>query len=231
MIREVKFPIDRPACDALAKKIFIGSSGIEKKPKQAEKMRAAAFRVREKIEDRIDIRAAYSYREDVSFSGSVATIAGETFTCNAFSQINPQTVEGVYLYAVCAGDFSFPEWDIMDQVYADIWGTAFTDAARFLLIRRLKEEHRLSDSFGPGYYGMDVIHMRKLMPLLDYADLRIKVLDAGTMVPVKSCAGMYFAVTEDYQPMPSACFRCHGARSGCNLCKVQEKKEWRNVGI
>lgn len=142
------------------------------------------------------------------------------FTCNAFEMIDPSTVKGVYLYALSVGDFGYPEEPIMDQLYADIWGSSFTDAARILIKKQIEEESKLSDSFGPGFYGMDVSEMSKLASILSFDKLEMELKNSRILLPLKSCAGLYFAVTDDYRKMNSECESCRGSHKSCVLCHV-----------
>lgn len=211
---------DMEKCSELAYEIFMETSGVNKEGRKFERMREDAFRMRDVIEDRIQIRAAYSYYEDVEINGKEAIIGGKTFTCSAFDQIHQDTVKGAYIYALSVGDFGFPEEPILDQLYADIWGSAFTDAARLLMKEKIEESSKLSDSFGPGFYGMDVSEMGTLTSLLNFDELDIEVKNSRIMLPLKSCAGLYFSVDERYKKLNQACENCLGTHKSCRLCQV-----------
>lgn len=207
-------------CSKLAYEIFMNTSGVNKEGRKFERMRKDAFRMRQVIEDRIKIRAAYSYYEDIALCGQELTIDGRSFKCRAFDQIDPDTVMGVYVYALSVGDFGFPEEPILDQLYADIWGSAFTDAARLLMKKNIENKVMLSDSFGPGFYGMDVSEMGTLTSLLNFDELDIEVRNGTIMLPLKSCAGLYFRVNEGYSKLNRACENCLGTHTSCKLCQV-----------
>lgn len=219
MIKKI-FHVDRNECNDLACEIFMKTSGINREGRKFERMKKDAFRMRKMIEERVKIRVAYAYYDDVILSGGQADIGGETFHCKAFEQVNPNVVKGAYLYALSVGDFGLPEEPIMDQLYADIWGSAFTDAARLLLKRELEKDVRLSDSFGPGFYGMDVSEMQQLASLLSFEDLDIELRNSRIIVPLKSCAGLYFGVTDDYRNLNQECENCRGTHTSCKLCQV-----------
>lgn len=138
--------------------------------------------------------------------------------CEAFGLLDTETVRGVILYAVTVGDVLSEEGSALQRVFEDMWGTALTDSARILLRERFLEDTNLSDSFGPGYYGMRPEEMRKIGGLLDIGELGIEIRETGMMVPDKSCAGIYFDVTDSYLPLPEACVYCAGNDGGCRLC-------------
>ncbi len=214
------FTIDEKACNELAHEIFMETSGIDKEGRKFQKMQKAALRMRNEIEDNVQIRAACVYYEDVELVGNTAVIGGQTFRCSAFEQIEPEAIRGAYIYALSAGDFAFPEETIMDQLYADIWGTAFTDASRILLKNRLEQEAELSDSFGPGFYGMDVSAMRQMAELIDFEALDIQLRNSRIMLPLKSCAGIYFSVNENYREINQSCQDCLGTYTSCRFCQI-----------
>ena len=219
-MKEYLFDIDKEECSRLATDYFMADSGLYREGHKFEKMREDAFRMRGVIEERIKIRAMGIYSEEISFSGRKAVIENVEFACNAFELIDPASVRGVYLYALSVGDFGYPEEPIMDQLYADIWGSAFTDAARVLIKAQLESESRLSDSFGPGFYGMDVSEMPKLASMLSFDKLDMEIRNSRILLPLKSCAGMYFAVNDDYVKLNSACESCRGNHKSCVLCHV-----------
>lgn len=148
-MRKQFFKVDRAECNELALEIFTASSGIDKQGRRFERMREDAFRMRERIETKIDLQgeAIYYTADEIRLAGRELTIAEKGIACRAFEQVRPDSVEGVYLYACCAGDYYMENESIMDQLYADIWGTAFTDAVRILIRKELEKDAVLSDSF------------------------------------------------------------------------------------
>lgn len=126
----------------------------------------------------------------------------------------------MFLYACCAGDYALPEENILDQVYADIWGSAFTDAVRALIKKELEQGCRISENFGPGFYGMSTRALGKMQQILDFQALGIEVRSNNIMIPLKSCAGMFFRVSERYKTIGAACEACYGNQASCKLCQV-----------
>jgi len=218
-VEKVNVTIDKEECYELADKLFFDMSGINKEGEKYERMRKDAESMRELIEERIGINTKCCYYSDIKFDGRVAEVGSEVFSCSAFEQIDPATVKGVYVYALTAGEYDIKDESIINRVYTDIWGTAFTEAARTLLYRELSKNDRLSDSFGPGFYGMNTGEMGKIDKLLGFKDIGIEYRNNRIMVPVKSCTGMVFSVTEEYKNLKSACRDCMGTESSCKLCK------------
>lgn len=225
-MRKQFFKVDRAECNELALEIFTANSGIDKQGRKFERMREGAFRMRERIEAKIDLHgeAIYYTVDEIRLAGGELTVAEKRIACRAFEQVRPDSVEGVYLYACCAGDYYMENEPIIDQLYADIWGTAFTDAVRILIKKELEKEAALSDSFGPGFYGMEVTELAKLEQLLDFDALGIQVRDSCIMVPLKSCAGLYLKVNDKYQKLAGACEACRGTHTSCTLCAIHKER-------
>lgn len=221
-MKKQKFNIAQHECDELAGNLFMETAGLNREGPKFDRMRKDAFRIREQIEGRIFLRGEYAYfdKEQLMLQDGRLSVGGQDFFCKAFEQVCVDSVEGLYIYACSAGDYSFPEEDVLDQVYADIWGTAFTDAIRMVITRELEKRGRISDSFGPGFYGMKTTEVVKVAALLDFDYLGIEVRNRSTMLPLKSCAGLYFQVNDCYQPMRSQCFSCYGNKTSCSLCHV-----------
>ena len=221
MIRQ-RYEIDRNECDRLAEKIFIESAGINKEGIKFERMREDAYEIRDVIDSNIKPQAEYVLlkKDEISLKGNVLELENNEIICPAFNQINPENVKGVYVYGVTAGDFDFPNMPILKRLYADIWGSAYTDAVRILMKNDFKQSTGISDSFGPGFYGMKVDYMKVFAQLVDIDKLGIELRKNTILVPVKSCVGMYFAVNEKYRPIRNECKECMGNHRTCKLCMI-----------
>lgn len=219
-MEDLTLVLNEKECNKLAYEIFMRVSGIDREGRKYERMKEAALEMRDRLNDNIKIQARYRYYKDVELEEKTARIGNQIFNCPAFEQIDPETIRGAYIYAISAGDFSFPDEKITTQVFADIWGTAFTDAVRMSLKSYLQEKEILSDSFGPGFYGMDVREMAKIAALIDFSELGVELKEDRIMVPLKSCAGLYFAVNEGYREINNSCKECRGIYSSCNLCQI-----------
>lgn len=232
-MRNIPVQFNMEKCSRRAEELFLKEAGISGEGEKYERMRRAAFAIREEIETAVQLKARCSFYENFRLEGQALTArsdASVTLECTAFQQIDPDSVEGVYVYAVTAGDFHLQGRPIMDQLYADIWGAAFTDAAREVIVDLIQGECQqgadcdisdigISDSFGPGFYGMDPVEMHKMPLLVDFRELGMKVNESGIIMPLKSCAGILFKVNDLYKRMNSACETCSGNRKNCNLCR------------
>ena len=227
-IRNKVITIPTEDCDALADKYFMVTSGIDKPGPKYERMRKEAWQIRDRIRERVDIKAIYSYYDMPALSGNTATIDGVVFHCNAFEQMNADAVLGVYLHLLTAGEYYLDGEPIMNQLFADIWGTAFTEAGRMKLEEMFEGEGVLSDGFGPGFYGMETIQMKELTSLLDGSAIGIQTRPTGILLPLKSCGGMTFRVNDSYVRLSAECVDCRGSKSGCAFCIVKRKGDLQN---
>ena len=120
-----------------------------------------------------------------------------------------------------SGEYYLDGEPIMNQLFADLWGSSFTEAGRRLLLSRLEGEGALSEEFGPGFYGMESIQMKEVGKILDTGRIGVEVRESGILVPIKSCGGISFRVGEGYLRLSSECADCRGNRSGCSQCSVR----------
>jgi len=212
--------IDKETCDPEAEKLFIEIGGLGRPGEKFDRMRANAKEIRQKVDSRIVMDAVYSYFEDIQLQGNQLTVGGQCLTCNAFEQIEPSSVRGVYVYLLTAGKYDCEDEPILDQVFADMWGTAFTDAALALLEDYLGNDKRLSEVFGPGFFGMNLSQMQELAKLVDADSIGVEVREDSYLMPIKSCGGLYFVVTDKYTSVNTACADCLGNASGCQFCSI-----------
>jgi len=220
----IRIDINRNQCYDVAERLFFEMSGIDKEGPKYMRMRTDAQRMRDRVEDRICINMICNFysTSEMELTGRSLKLGGELFTCAAFEQIDPVLIKGAYLYALTAGEYDFKEETIVNRLYADFWGTAFTDAARILVSRELGKNDQVSDNFGPGFFGMNTDEMIKVDKLLDFKSIGVEFRNNKVMVPVKSCAGLFFSVTAGYEKLHSACRDCIGSVQNCKLCKQRE---------
>ena len=190
------FDIDVDSCAVKARQIFsgmiemnsVGRSRRKAGKRLTETIREARGDAWEMVRKRAFIRGAWVRLDldEMSIDGNKLVVdCGEDIDicCEAFGLLDTETVRGVILYAVTVGDVLSEEGSALQRVFEDMWGTALTDSARILLRERFLEDTNLSDSFGPGYYGMRPEEMRKIGGLLDIGELGIEIRETGMMVP------------------------------------------------
>lgn len=187
--------------------------------------------VRAALEQRIDARVVYRYipASEIHAHGREMTFGDITLRCNAFEQLHTAQIRGACVFFLYAGEYELEDQPATEQVLADLWGTAFTDAAR-QCFRDMLEEYvsndggKLSEAFGPGFYGMPVNQMKELACLADPTRIGLHVHENGLLVPLKACAGLYFFVSPDYLPLRPACQECIGTKGGCRYCNVCQNR-------
>lgn len=180
------------------------------------------------------IRPSAIVMESSAFTlvGKELTVDQVCFVCNAFEQIHDINLLRVYSYLLTIGDVPTIYESVSDALYGDLWGTAFVDAVREKLNVHFKKTERvhsadstLSDSFGPGYYGMEITQISTFIQLLDPDKIGIHCTESGMLVPQKSCTGMCLAVSDAGELPPSACSSCVGAVSNCQFCSYYPKRK------
>ena len=208
--------IDREKCIKQAEVYFRDASGIYGTGQELGELKEMADKVVSLCEDRFRPGISVSYYDDFRLHGRQLSVGDCVFTCPAFELIDPGTVTGVYTYVLTAGDFTFPELDMTEQVLADIWGTSLTETVKDEMTRQLGS---VSDNFGPGLYGMDITTIFQMPKLADFAAAGVTLGESGVMDPVKSYSGLLFGVTDRYTPVAASCQDCSGNVMSCRLCR------------
>lgn len=208
--------------------------GLREQRRNAEKLRAKAYEVwsAQFAGRTIPILAASFGREHVREDRFV--FGTDSLYCKALSQIKANTVKGGYLFLFHAPD-RLEQQPALELYLADCWQTALVDAGRDWLIsyfgRISKEENDeeifVTDTFGPGFYGMDVEEIRIFFKLLDYEKLGMQLLDSGMMLPEKSAAGLVLVLTEESPFQSADCANCKAEYKGCLMCGSARKTKGR----
>lgn len=222
------FRISTEQADPLAIEYFINICGFHREGEKYERMLKHGLALKERLSDRIDIRAVVSSFPGTAIQGDVAVLDGTSFQCNAFAQIQGDGINQIYAYILTAGDFDLEDdAPMIDRLYADIWGTAYVDAGQALLKQFLSQTSLVLDTFGPGYYGMDVTQVGNFFQVLQGNLIDVTVTEHNLMLPVKSCAGFFVAVGEDTMLPSSDCKSCLGNQKGCAFCQatIRGKRE------
>ena len=218
-----------------SERLFIKMGGLDKDGRKFDQLRDMGNRIRGEIEGRIDARAIISYysADRITKDGMLLWIDGVQLKCNAFEQIDMDQIKGAYIFFIHAGEYYLDDEPIMDQLLADMWGTAFVDAIRSCFGDLLREDAFLSEEFGPGFFGMDVREMNQLAKLTDPSKIDIEVRETGVLLPLKSCGGIYLEVEDDYVSIDSACMDCKGTLKSCSYCnlKRRNRKMFKCTGI
>ncbi|HWQ79059.1 MAG TPA: hypothetical protein VN381_09585 [Anaerovoracaceae bacterium] len=237
--------------DRYALDYFINICGFRNREgEKFKRMLDHGMRIREKVVDRVDMKAVVSSYDGSAISGNTAKLGDSVFICNAFEQLHQDSIQKIYVYLFTAGSFELNDDDpVIDQLYADIWGTAYTDAGLEVLKHHLKadfdknsavksdggscpgsceenagREAVILEAFGPGYYGMDIDQIGTFFEVLDGDKAGVKARTNSLMLPLKSCAG-FFVIMDDDVKLPSAdCVNCRSDHSGCEYCQAVIKR-------
>lgn len=182
------------------------------------------------IYDNIHIGAIFSKYESGCLSGEGLVCDGVPFSCRALSRLAPQDVLDVYVYLLTVGEIKINCERVLYQAYYDIWQTAFVDVGRDLLKEHIAASlpypaFAVSDSFGPGFFGMAADDTKKFFQLLKADKIGASVKPNGFMTPVKSYAG-FFLVTTKEEALPSKdCENCVSSGKTCSYCKTGRQRE------
>lgn len=205
-----------------AEEFFIKACGFNFEKANHKRMLSEAIEILHANKETIHLKCVYSIYGGEAYHDNKIAIDNIELSCNGFSGIKAENVEGIWLSVITAGEWK-SAGGIKEQVYMDTWGTAFADGARIYfereLMKNLKPGQYLSDPFGPGYYGMPSADTKKFSQLLDMGQIGVKVLDSGIMVPEKTIAAAYLITDSKEVFPPSSCAECFGAVGGCNYCQ------------
>lgn len=159
-------------------------------------------------------------------------------TCHILERIPASIVRGGYFavfhapgkeaasgaYAPVADKTEYGKGELLTQYYEESWQNALLDAGRSWISNYLtrKESVRMpayvTDSFGPGFYGMPITDLPQLAELIDMERVGVHVTENGTLSPQKSLVCLYLVLN---QPLPffmKDCAGCIGSKGGCVNC-------------
>lgn len=154
-------------------------------------------------------------------------------SCDGFNKISPSNILSATLFIITC-ETILPQGNALDDLYVDMWQTAYLDAARSIIRQKRKDKLIMSDqdsfyispSFGPGYYGMQLSELDKFYELLKGEDIGISI-QRGLLHPLKTCTGIFIDLNEAEKDF-NACMYCVGNHSQCEFCnedgKIQRKK-------
>jgi len=216
--------LDKSAGAVQAEAYFRVMCGYGKNRKGVEERISRGLQTLTDIYEEINLQVLISEYSGKCVDGTELCLDNERLYCRALSQIPSGKVTRLYLFLLTAGEISSRNTSILNQTYYDIWQTAYVDTARDLLRQYLIEldENQgkyVSDSFGPGFYGMEAGQISNFFSLLRAEKIKMELLESGFMSPAKSYAG-FFLVTDDVQLLPGKdCECCMSSGRTCVYCK------------
>ena len=226
-----KFQIEEKAVRAGAEERFFQICSFNLAEAGQRQMETAAFRIRTHLQAQMNIRAVTRFWDEPVLKGDTLQLDDVVLRCGAFSQIPREAIKGAFAYLLTIGDTDIEAEDyIMTEIYHDIWGTSYVEAALDFLYRdclesQLGEGLYLSESFGPGYFGMAMEESIRIFGLLDGASIGVSQKASGLLLPEKSCMGVMLVYDRPGIRMPLACEKCLGTKGGCQFCEKRMRKE------
>lgn len=208
---------------------FSNICGFHREKEKYKAMLDEGLTVRDQLLENINIKVVISEYDNNVLYNNYIKIDDVSFKCNAFEQIDKENIIKVYPYILTVGDVGLEHAPMLDKVYADAWGTAYVDASRDILKRMIVDRNHteyicISDSFGPGYYGMDITQVINFFKILEAELIQVKLTESGLMLPIKTCAGFFLAVNDEKQLPKVDCKLCLSNEKGCQFCRIKMKK-------
>lgn len=220
--------------DKIAETYFKEMCGFNRPGEKFKGMLNEGLAIRDKMAGSFQIRAVVSSFGPSAVRGKTLEIGELKFTCNAISQLKPGEVTEIHAFILTIGRLDFDSASVIDLFYSDTWGTAYVDSGRDLIREWIQQQISpgeniiVSDSFGPGYYGMDLGQLQYFFSLLDADKIGVELNGSSMMLPQKSCAGFFFSMSGDSKLPSEDCKSCLAEKAGCNFCRGRVKMQKGN---
>ncbi len=155
--------------------------------------------------------------------------------CQVFEKLHiaENNVISGYLYTFHASlidENYISGFSLLEQFYIENWLIAVMDAVREWLQRFLADRERkkqaevyVTDSFGPGFYGVPIQETETMVNLLDGKRAGVTIDKNKVMHPSKSIVGIYLVLNKDIGRQMIDCISCIGNEFGCQYCKNGKK--------
>lgn len=173
---------------------------------------------------------AYS---DAFFKNGILHVGSRTFLCEGLlSKTEEIGLEQVIAYGMCIPEADLPEdMGMLEAFYCDCYMTALLEAGREWLREYLKErilsrerkqaigqeQTEISESFGPGFYGMGIESISELLSLIQADAIGLREFH-GAMYPDKSSLGFYLVLQQNRPVRTGDCAHCLGQGRNCIFC-------------
>jgi hypothetical protein len=200
-------------------------------------MKGQASKLKEEIKEKIQVRGIYSTYSNENLSEEKLVINGIDFSFQRLSIIDKSSVVKIIPYILTAGNYELEDsCSMLDKFYADTYGTAYVDAGRDELKRELLEKVKeeisgqgrkdifISDSIGPGFYGIDTSKVGDFFKILDGDKIKVKANDYNVILPVKSCVGIFIIVDNPNLLPDYDCMSCTTKDINCRFCRRKDRE-------
>lgn len=151
------------------------------------------------------------------------TLGKEKLKCQVLGRFSHSIIKCGYIYTCHAPEAEETD-SILEQYYIEVWQNSLLDSMRDFLhdyIERKESVRRKSyvtDSFGPGFYGMEISAVNTLAKIMKGNKAGVKLNDSGNLSPAKSLIGIYLVMNEDIEWQIRDCISCVGNGQGCKFC-------------
>lgn len=150
-----------------------------------------------------------------------------TVECTVLEKISHEWIRSGYLYALHAPELRLrgEVLSVLQQYYVESIQVAILDAVRDWLQEYLSRRHSVrdlyfvTDSFGPGFYGMEVGAMPVLCDCLELNRIGMQLGNDGNLKPLKSIVGIHLVTIHEVAPIIRDCSSCMGNPGGCSMCR------------
>ncbi len=162
-MKNVVVELDKDSGRDRATQYFMDIAGLYKRDGLNPKYHLESLKTLDDIYNDIIIKAVFSRYDGSSLSKGRLTLDNVSFNCFLLNNLASGELLGLYVYILTIGRSLWDCERVLYQVYYDMWETAFVDLGRDLLkeyIVKLESGFNssfcVSDSFGPGFYGLPV---------------------------------------------------------------------------
>jgi hypothetical protein len=224
-MKNVVVRLDKSLGASKAREYFMEICGLYRRGDINPRLLEESLEVFQEVYDRIEIMAIFSKFDNSCLRDGELNFDGLVFSCPALFQVNKDDVLEVVAYLLTIGDVEITGERITLQIYQDAWQTAFVDAGRDLLKNHIKsvvtkEAGGVSDTFGPGFFGMPATDTEKFFRLLSADKIGANVRPSGLMHPVKSYVGFFLASRGELSLLNKDCKNCISSGRTCSYCKT-----------
>jgi hypothetical protein len=221
--------LDKDQGRELAETIFRDMCGYNSGKPVPRKIIERSLRSLNDVYHQLEIKALISEYEKTCADGITMLLDGELFTCKALAQIPAEEIERIYIYLLTVGELNLSEASVLNQVYYDLWQTAYMDAGQEILRQYLQglscnADKYIVDDFGPGFFGMDISQLKHFFAILDGEKIGLKLLDSGFMSPAKSYAGFLLVTNSKQNFIGNDCENCISSGKICMYCKAGRQR-------
>ena len=152
-----------------AKTLFWNMSGFSQKNPPSEYQKKEVLQLQPVLEAKIEINALLRKLEHYSFEKKFMTLEDKTIYYDLPLHLYKEQIVGIYAFLISEDTLVSDKQDTIDQLYTHIWQNAYLDAAREWIKEYLfqKKGQFISSCISPGFYGIELSHMKTLYHMIE----------------------------------------------------------------